>query len=118
MLLDEHISSDGVARPLRERGHDVLAIVEHREYWGMSDDGIVELAIAQKRITVTFDLADYSGILAQAASSEGHCGAIFISSKVAAQSHFGKVIKGIEDALKTWPDQDGWRNRIHWLKAH
>jgi predicted nuclease of predicted toxin-antitoxin system len=52
ILTDENIPSASVHR-LRQAGHDVLAIAE--EHPGLSDRGVLELAVSENRIVLTFD---------------------------------------------------------------
>ena len=40
LLLDEHLSPD-IAESLRDRGHDVVAVSERKEWIQLSDDELI-----------------------------------------------------------------------------
>lgn len=58
LLLDEHISPS-VARALRDRGHDVVAVAERQELRGVEDRQVLLAAEAEGRVTVTADVRDF-----------------------------------------------------------
>lgn len=53
LLLDENIGKS-VAKHFRRENYDVLSIAES-DYLGLSDEGILSIALAEKRILVTLD---------------------------------------------------------------
>jgi predicted nuclease of predicted toxin-antitoxin system len=59
LLLDAHVSGRRIGVALRARGHDVLAVNEERGLDGRPDEELMELASVQRRILVTFDVADF-----------------------------------------------------------
>jgi predicted nuclease of predicted toxin-antitoxin system len=65
LLLDEHLSPE-VARQLRERGHDVIAVGERTELRGRPDRVHFASLPEQQRVIVTRDLADFRPLLADA----------------------------------------------------
>ncbi|MGH2750533.1 MAG: DUF5615 family PIN-like protein [Actinomycetota bacterium] len=62
LFLDALISGRRVAHALRREGHDVRAADEERELDGMTDEELLTLAVAEERIFVTFDVADFPRI--------------------------------------------------------
>ena len=64
LLLDEHLSPE-IARQLRERGHDVIALGERRDLRGRPDRVHFASLAAEQRAIVTRDLADFRPLLAE-----------------------------------------------------
>ena len=58
LLLDEHLSPR-IAAELRRSGLDVQALAERPDLRGRPDRDLVELALAEDRAIVTFDLIDH-----------------------------------------------------------
>jgi predicted nuclease of predicted toxin-antitoxin system len=65
LLLDEHFSPE-IARQLRQRGHDVVAVSERAELRGRPDRVHFASLPDQQRAIVTRDLADFRPLLAEA----------------------------------------------------
>lgn len=65
LLLDEHFAPR-LARLLRQRGHDVTAVLEDPTLTGQPDDVIFAAATAQGRRIVTENIADFRPLYAQA----------------------------------------------------
>jgi len=63
LLLDEHLSPE-IARQLRERGHDAIAVGEHSDLRGRPDRVHFASPPEQQRVIVTRDLADFRPLLA------------------------------------------------------
>jgi predicted nuclease of predicted toxin-antitoxin system len=110
LLLDAHLSGRVVGRHLRERGHDVLALDEHRSLEGLDDPDVLDLATKERRILITHNVKDFPDILRDYADEGSqHAGCIIL---VGIQlSQFGQLIRSIEAALACAPDQQGWANR-------
>ena len=64
LLLDEHLSPE-IARQLRERGHDVIAVGERADLRGRPDRVHYASLLAEQRAIVTRDLADFRPLLAE-----------------------------------------------------
>jgi len=58
ILLDEHLSPD-IAVIMQNRGHDVLT-VQAAGLSSATDDELMRFATAQKRITITGDIRDFT----------------------------------------------------------
>lgn len=65
LLLDEHFSPE-IARQLRQRGHDVIAVGERQDLRGRPDRVHFASLPDQERVMVTRDLGDYRTLLADA----------------------------------------------------
>ena len=92
LLLDEMLSP-AIARELRERGHDVLAITEHAGWAALSDPEVLAVARTERRAVVTNNLRDYRPLHADAITPGG-------------PGHFGMVsCRGITGEPKQTPDE-------------
>ena len=65
LLLDEHLSPE-IARQLRERGHDAIAVGERTDLRGRPDRVHFASLPEEQRVIVTRDLADFRPLLAEA----------------------------------------------------
>ena len=65
LLLDEHLSPE-IARQLRERGHDVIAVGERTDLRGRPDRVHFASLPDEQRAIVTRDLGDFRPLLAEA----------------------------------------------------
>ena len=65
VLLDEHLSPE-IARQLRERGHDAIAVGERTDLRGRPDRVHFASLPEEQRVIVTRDLADFRPLLAEA----------------------------------------------------
>jgi hypothetical protein len=110
LLLDAHISGRVIGRRLREAGHDVLALDEWRHLDGIDDDHVLELAATQHRILITHNVQDFPDILREwAETGREHAGCVIV---VGIRLHdFGLLLRAVEAAVETDPDQDGWLER-------
>ena len=79
LLLDEMLSP-AIARELRGRGHDVLAVADHPGGAALSDPEVMTLARTERRAVVTTNLRDYRPLHAEAITpgGPGHFGMIFM----------------------------------------
>ncbi|MFL5839912.1 MAG: DUF5615 family PIN-like protein [Thermoleophilaceae bacterium] len=66
--LDEHLSPE-IARQLRDRGHDVVAVGERSDLRGRSDRVHFASLPDERRAIVTRDLGDFRSLLAAALRS-------------------------------------------------
>lgn len=118
ILLDQ-MFTPVIAVQLRERGHDVAAVLEHEELIGLADPPLFAAAQAEERALVTENVADYMPLhLQYTAAAQQHHGLIFTSN-----ARFPRGTRGVVGALVTALDEmlddppplhpaDGW---IHWL---
>jgi nucleoside-diphosphate-sugar epimerase len=115
LLLDE-MHAPVVARVLRERGHDVTAVVDSPELRAMTDDQLYRWAAEHGRRIVTENIKDFRRILARAEESDSECaGLLFTSSRSFPRSRRnpGPLI----EALHTWlREEDRPRPNEDWLR--
>ena len=117
LLLDE-MWTPAVASALRDRGHDVIAVIERPELRGRDDESILNLALFKGRVIVTENVADYRPLAAAAArAGRSSPGLIFTSDRAfprESRRTVGRLVDAL-DALMTMEDRlDGerWLQRL------
>lgn len=109
LFLDAHVSGRRVARALRTQGHDVRAADEERHLDGMIDEDLLALAAAERRILVTFNVADFPSIVRRWAEEDRtHWGCAIVVG--IDHSEFGTIIRVIGRALAARPRPKDWRD--------
>ena len=112
LFLDAHVSARRIATALRER-HDVRAADEERELDGWDDERLLALATEQGQIMVTFNVKDFARITTEwAAASRSHAGCLLIVG--IDHRGFGLILRVINHALWTRPDQAAWVDYTAW----
>jgi hypothetical protein len=112
LFLDAHVSARRIAAALRER-HDVRAADEERELDGWDDERLLALATEERRIMITFNVADFARITTEwAAAGRSHAGCLLIVG--VGHAEFGLILRVIEHVLLTRPDQDAWIDYTAW----
>ena len=112
LFLDAHVSARRIAIALRDQ-HDVRAADEERELDGWDDERLLELATEENRIMVTFNVADFARITTEwAAATRSHAGCLLIVGIDHAE--FGLILRVIEHAFSTRPDQESWLDYTAW----
>lgn len=108
LLLDANLSPRGVADPLREAGHDVLALAGEPAFEGLDDPDVLELAAREGRVLVTRNSRDFAPLLRQwAEAGKPHAGCILIWTLD--HSRFAEIVGGIRRLLAERPDPERWR---------
>lgn len=112
VLLDE-MYPPMLARGLRERGHDVVAVLDIEVgLASKTDDDVLAWAARNERCVVTENVSDFARL---ASLGVAHCGLIMVRALRYPRTSAGLV--RIRDALdellaaKGLPD----RNNVHWL---
>lgn len=109
LLLDANLSPRRIARPLRERGHDILALAESSEYEGLDDPDVLALAASERRILVTRNSRDFAPLLREwAESRRAHAGCILVWTL--RHDEFGAIVQGVERLLSERPRQQAWQD--------
>ena len=105
LLLDEHYSS-AVARELRNRGYDAVAVVARSDLRGLQDEDLLRWAQGEGRVLVTENVGDFM-VLHRAflARAEVHGGLLFTSSH--AFPRRTSAIGGLVTALAAFLDERG-----------
>lgn len=112
LFLDAHVSGRRIATALREQ-HDVRAADEQRQLDGWEDEQLLALATDEGRVMVTFNVGDFARITTEwAAAGRSHAGCLLIVGIDHAE--FGLILRVIEHALSTRPDQAAWIDYTAW----
>jgi predicted nuclease of predicted toxin-antitoxin system len=104
-LLDERLSPR-IAELLRDRGHDVQAVVERRDLAGRSDRVILEVGVAEGRAVITNNVKDFRPLAAERlARGESHAGLILLpSTRTRTRGAVEMLANVIEQILRERPD--------------
>lgn len=104
-LLDEQLSPQ-IAVLLRQRGHDVDAVVDRPDLVGRSDRAILELATSESRAVVTNNVKDFRPLVAERlARGQAHGGLILLpSSRIRTRAAVAVLADAIERVLRDHPD--------------
>ncbi len=103
LLLDEMFSG-AIAGQLRDKGHDIVAVVEDPALTGLADDQILAHATAADRVLVTANIKDFMPLDARyRAASQTHAGLILVSTKTFPQDR--SFTAAITSALSALLDQ-------------
>ena len=115
ILLDAHVSGRAVGKALIESGHDVRALDSEIELEGLSDLKVLELAATESRVLVTANIRDFEPLLREwAGEDRTHPGVILIPPSVRNED-FGILISGVQKTIAD-TTQEGWMNRVEWLR--
>ena len=107
--------SPAIARELRERGHDVLAVADHPGWVALSGP---EVVTTEHRAVVTNNLRDYRPLHADAITpgSPGHFGMIFMPGTYRRTgADTGRIIAALEAKLAEYPGDEDLANGECWL---
>jgi Domain of unknown function (DUF5615) len=107
LLLDEHLSPD-IARQLRERGHDVVAVGERADLRGRPDRVHFAALPDVQRAIVTRDLADFRPLLAEALRRGGKTyGLVCMPRRFALnRAGIGRLVRALDALLQAHPAVD------------
>ena len=104
LLLDEHLSPE-IARQLRERGHDVIAVGERTDLRGRPDRVHFASLPDEQRAIVTRDLGDFRPLLAEALRrGSGTHGLVCVPARFPLnRDGIGRLVAALDALLKTHP---------------
>jgi hypothetical protein len=113
-LLDEHLSPL-IARILRERGLDVVAVAGRSDLIETSDREVIETAAEEQRAVVTSDVKDFRPMVAERiADGRGYAGVILVPpGRSRSRAATGALADAIEAVMRAHPD--GIAGAEHWL---
>lgn len=118
LLLDEMISPR-VARELRDRGFDVVAVKADRPEWeALPDREILRHATAEGRTVVSNDVLDFQLIHNRMmAEGESHFGILFTDDAAMPRNKASIPlwVQTLASFLETNRDEDALRNRVAFL---
>jgi hypothetical protein len=108
LLLDEMYPA-ALAELLRDRGHDVVAVVEVAELVGRPDGDVVRWAHEHERAVVTENVVDYAGL-----EPGAHGGLVLVNSRrwPRTRSRIPRLADALGALLTTHPAQQG---PVAWL---
>lgn len=111
LLLNANLSGRRIGGPLRERGHDVLALAEHPEYEALDDPEVLAVCAADRRVLVTRNSRDFAPLAREwAEARRPHAGCILIWTL---QHHeFGAIVRRVDRLLDERPRQADWADLV------
>lgn len=111
LLLDANLSPQRIGGPLRDAGHDVLALAEDASYEGLADPVVLELAATEERVLITRNSRDFAPLARQWSEAQRtHAGMILIWTLD--HSQFAAILQGIKRLLDQRPEQEEWRDLV------
>jgi Domain of unknown function (DUF5615) len=117
LLLDEHYSPE-IARRLRPRDHDVLAVAERADLIGLSDEELFHRMVQEERAIMTNNAKDFVPLTYQAAlDGDDHFGLLLTSDRSMPRHSYGigRVVAVLDEVLRRNPSKDSCRNRVLWV---
>jgi hypothetical protein len=118
LLLDEHYSP-AIARQLRTRGHDVVAVAERADLVSLSDDDLRRMA-QERRAIMTNNVKDFMPLANRAAQGDDdHYGLLFTSDKSLPRRSdaIGRVVDALDAFQQRHQTEDSYRNQVQWLSV-
>ena len=116
VLLDAHVSSRHIGRPLAAAGHDVLGLDQDQTLARLPDEDVLELAAGYGRIVITHNLRHFAPIVRRwAEAGHSHAGCILITLSHTA---YGAILRGLEEAFAARPSQEDWIDRAVFIVLH
>jgi hypothetical protein len=117
LLLDEHYSRE-IARQLRSRGHDVVAVAERADLVGLGDDELLRRMAQERRAIVTNNVKDFVPLATRAALEAGeHHGLLFTSDRSMPRriDAIGRVVDALDGFMRRHQGEDSYRGQVQWL---
>jgi hypothetical protein len=119
LLLDEHHSPE-IARRLRARGHDVVAVAERADLVGLSDQELLRRMAQERRAIMTNNVKDFVPLTSRALlEGSDHYGLLLTSDKSMPRRNdaIGRVVDALDAFLQCHQTEDRCRNQVQWLSA-
>lgn len=119
LLLDEHYAEE-IAAALRERGHDVVAVVSDPDLRGASDPTVFRLAAQAGRRIVTENIKDLRPLLLHAATTDAPAATLLLVAPRRFPRGRGDRADAIVEALDGWLTRrdSGERPAEDWLSEN
>ncbi len=118
LLLDEHFAPQ-IARQLRDRGHDVVALVERSDLIAVSDAELLDRMATEARVTLTENAVDFVPLAQQwALEDRKHAGVLLTSPRTMPRrtETIGLFVRSLEVFLRAEGAEEACRNQVHWLR--
>lgn len=109
--------SPEIARQLRKRGHDVVAVRERGDLAGSSDQQLMSRMSLENRAIVTNNALDFLPLVAAATSAGEHHGGLFLTSDRSLprrRDTIGRFV-AVLDALLREGAPTQTRDQVRWL---
>ena len=119
LLLDEHYSPE-IARQLRTRGQDVVAVAERADLVGLSDDELLRRMAQERWAIMTNNVKDFMPLATRTAQgADDHYGLLFTSDRSMPRRSdaIGRVVDALDAFLQRRRGEDSYRNQVQWLSA-
>jgi hypothetical protein len=117
LLLDEHFSP-AIARQLRGRDHDVVAVVERADLVGLGDEELLRRMAQEERAIMTNNVKDFVPITSRmAADGDGPFGVLLTSDRSFPRhgDAIGRAVATLHGFLQRHQAKDSLRNQVEWL---
>lgn len=107
LLLDEHLSPE-IARQLRQRGHDVIAVAERPDLRGRPDRVHFASQSQEQRAIVSRDLVDFRALLADELRGGGSTyGLVCVPRRFSLNREgIGRLVNALDVLLVAHPETD------------
>ena len=113
VLLDVHVSSRHVGRPLEAAGHDVLALDQDELLRRLTDEELLAFATEARRVVATHNHRDFAPILRRwAEAGRHHSGCVMLTFP---HDGYGTVLRGLATVFTTYPAQGDWIDRPEFI---
>ncbi len=121
LLLDEHISSKvahGLKRQLPLADVECILTWQGGAHLGSPDDVILNNALRDWRVVVTYDLATMPSAVQSMASDHGqHPGVLFIDTKTLLPNDIGGLVRALQSFLIIHAESEHLNNQVHFLRT-
>ena len=117
LLLDEHYSPK-IARQLRRRGHDVVAVTERPDLVGLADNELLERMASENRVILSENAVDFIFLTGKAAlTGQKYAGVMLTSPKSMPRRKqtIGLFVRVLDELLTKHPQEDTCHNEVRWL---
>jgi hypothetical protein len=119
LLLDVHFSPL-IAAQLHDRGHDVRAAADDALVRQLSDEALLEHAVAGARALLTNNARDFLPIVGQwARAGRDHYGLLLTSDRSMPRDRkrIGRFVVTLDALLAQHSDEGAFKNRVFWLTS-
>ena len=117
LLLDEHLDPR-LARQLRERGYDVIAVAEEPALRGLSDIALLDWGAAEGRAIATYDVAGFLPIVEERQlAAEPFAGIVALSTRAfpPGDRGHGRLLRALAAMLREHRSPTALAGRAIWL---
>ncbi len=116
LLLDE-MYAPAVARQLRQREHDAVAVGERPDLRGLPDRTLFAAAAVERRALVTENARDFMILASELVETSAHFGLVLTSAKrfPRHEAGTGALVRALESLLRAHPREAALRGAVIWL---